>query len=123
MNSTANANLNNTTININNNDSSISYSTTDSEKLNVDSNNINLNKTKNQIHTETNSLLKDELTVIDIEKDINVSMGSTKISNQNKFEQKVRIGRMFAFWYNKYGEPRIVIGPHCNISIFKFFIL
>jgi hypothetical protein len=26
-----------------------------------------------------------------------------------------RLGNTFAFFYNKNGEPRIVIGPHCKI--------
>jgi hypothetical protein len=25
-----------------------------------------------------------------------------------------KIGNTYAFWFNKYDEPRIVIGPHCK---------
>lgn len=28
-----------------------------------------------------------------------------------------KIGSTYAFWFDKEGDPLIVIGPHCNLTI------
>jgi hypothetical protein len=71
-----------------------------------------LNNASKTTHTETNSLLKDEINQIDsidVEKDVIIN----KDQQLYKYDERNRIGNMFVFWYRN-GEPRIVIGPHCK---------
>jgi hypothetical protein len=66
---------------------------------------------------ETNSLLKDDMGTITIEKDVILNKEEYVGSNYPiKYEERRRIGNMFAFWY-KDGEPSILIGPHCKNKI------
>ncbi len=37
----------------------------------------------------------------------------TPVKNINISYKYKKIGNTFAFWYNKEGDPKIVIGPHC----------
>lgn len=61
------------------------------------------------------NLLTDDTLDMDIEKDITINkdqfMGHYITSSEPR-----RIGSTFAFNYVQ-GEPRIVIGPHCSISL------
>ena len=69
--------------------------------------------------TETNSLLKDDMGTISVEKDVIISKDEFLSGNHKiKYEERRRIGNMWAFWY-KNGEPKILIGPHCIIRLYK----
>jgi hypothetical protein len=72
--------------------------------------------TSTTFRNENKSLLQnDDIAMLDIEKDINV--------NKDKFlghvieKEPRRLGNTFAFFY-KNGEPKIIIGPHCNLFYF-----
>lgn len=51
---------------------------------------------------------------INVEKDDIISKESF-IFNRPKNSSFCRIGNTYAMWFNSDDEPRIVIGPHCNI--------
>lgn len=71
---------------------------------------------------ETNLLLKNDMGTITVEKDVILNKEEYIGTNYEiKYEERPRIGSMFAFWY-KNGEPIILIGPHCKNKI-KFNIL
>jgi hypothetical protein len=69
---------------------------------------------------ETKLLLKDDMGTIPVEKDLILNKEEYIGSNyQIKYEERRRIGNMFAFWY-KNGEPIILIGPHCKNNNFLY---
>jgi hypothetical protein len=39
-----------------------------------------------------------------------------KIKNIDVGYSYKRVGNTFTLWYDKQGDPRILIGPHCNFS-------
>ena len=69
----------------------------------------NENTCNTTINSETNSVYKDEFHVLNIEKDVVINK-----DNYIRYYQPKKIGNVFAFWY-KNGEPKIIIGPHCNL--------
>jgi hypothetical protein len=45
-----------------------------------------------------------------------------KIKNLELVYSYKRVGNTFTFWYDKQGDPRILIGPHCIYKIFFLFL-
>ena len=91
------------------NDEKINYSNTNSVATTTnDSHGIVFVAKSSEIMpklAETNSLLSNE----QIENDINLSK-----SKRIDYPLKNRIGNMYVFMFDKYGEPFIIIGPHCK---------
>jgi hypothetical protein len=70
-----------------------------------------------KILQEGNSLMRKENTLMNIEIERDNYIPKDKIINikSNQIKQNIRRGNVFTFWPDKNGDPRIVIGPHCNI--------
>lgn len=51
---------------------------------------------------------------ITIEKDENICPENYLFNRMDKASYYQRIGNMHAFWFDKEGIPKIVIGPHCK---------
>ena len=83
--------------------------------IDTNSNNENLDsfKIKNSKKINTN----DNYIDLKIEKDdLVANTDFPKIKNLNKNKSK-KYGNTFVSYFNKSGEPLIVIGPHCKIII------
>jgi len=80
------------------------------DKLDTTQSHVNLDSSYSQIMQEGRILNPNENTIMNIEidkvKSIIVKTGDVKF--------KSRIGNVFALWVDKNGDPRIVIGPHCE---------
>ena len=80
------------------------------DKLETNKSHVNLDSSYSQIMQEGNILITNDNSIMNIEidkvKSINVKTREIKF--------KSRIGNVFALWHDKNGDPRIVIGPHCE---------
>lgn len=61
---------------------------------------------------------------IDTESNVNIEKESNKIirddfvlNRKSNSKYYCKIGNTYAFWFDKNGEPRMVIGPHCKLII------
>lgn len=76
-----------------------------------------LDSSYSKILPESNTLIKSQNQLMNIDIDRNDFLQKDKIINikSTHIKQKIRRGNVFTFWADKNGDPRIVIGPHCNI--------
>jgi len=79
----------------------------------------NLDSSYSKILHEGNTLMSYENTImnLEIQKDDYIQKDTLVDIKSDPINNKIRIGNTFAFWYDKNGDPRIVIGPHCNFII------
>ena len=97
---------------------------------------INIGQNKNNSYIKVNTEDDVELYDIDYEKEIPVTDSNIQIKNKRKsIEQQQnfcykRIGNTFCFFGDKFGNPKLVIGPHwpmyfcfCGFMSFIFMVL
>jgi hypothetical protein len=87
--------------------------------IETDTNSVDLDSFKIKNSKKINSI--DNYTDLKIEKDdLVTNTDFPKLKNLNNNKSK-KYGNTFVFYFNKSGEPLIVIGPHCKIIIYIFF--
>ncbi len=95
----------------------------ENSKIETDTNSLGLNDSN--IYSSNNFSTGEGYDNIDlrIEKDELVTKSDFPINKGSISNNKInlrRYGNTYVCFFNKNGDPQIVIGPHCNLIVFSF---